>query len=217
MASKTVINLNEKIPQEEEVDNHPVETLDSADPSPGARSEQPANGSDLPPPSSVPGDVVDGPGKEEDGEVKAADADAPPADSQAGKGGELADDVQKKIRRAERFGMPVQLSEQEKRNSRAERFGTKSGPNKSEELTKSEELKRKARAERFGVLAAPADADEEAKKKARLARFTSGPKVDPEEEEKRKARAIRFSNPPLGSLSHVNGKEAIAGKASEGS
>lgn len=38
----------------------------------------------------------------------------------------------------------------------------------------------------------PADADEEAKKKARLARFTSGSKVDPEEEEKRKARAIRF-------------------------
>lgn len=97
------------------------------------------------------------------------------------------------------------------------RFGTKSGPNKSEELTKSEELKRKARAERFGVIAAPADADEDAKKKARLARFTSGSKVDPEEEEKRKARAIRFSNPPLGSLSQVNGKEAIAGKASEGS
>lgn len=30
-------------------------------------------------------------------------------------------DVQKKMRRAERFGMPVQLSETEKRNSRAER------------------------------------------------------------------------------------------------
>ncbi|KAA8521508.1 hypothetical protein F0562_012182 [Nyssa sinensis] len=29
--------------------------------------------------------------------------------------------IQKKIRRAERFGMPVQLSEEEKRNSRAER------------------------------------------------------------------------------------------------
>lgn len=32
-------------------------------------------------------------------------------------------DVQKKIKRAERFGMPVQLSEEEKRNSRAERYG----------------------------------------------------------------------------------------------
>ena len=31
-------------------------------------------------------------------------------------------DTQKKIRRAERFGLPVQLSEQEKRNSRAERY-----------------------------------------------------------------------------------------------
>lgn len=30
-------------------------------------------------------------------------------------------DTQKKIRRAERFGMPIQLSEQEKRDSRAER------------------------------------------------------------------------------------------------
>lgn len=30
-------------------------------------------------------------------------------------------DIQKKIRRAERFGMSVQLSEEEKRNSRAER------------------------------------------------------------------------------------------------
>ncbi|GJZ99021.1 hypothetical protein Tco_0671572, partial [Tanacetum coccineum] len=32
----------------------------------------------------------------------------------------LVDDaIQKKMKRAERFGMPVQLSEQEKRNSRA--------------------------------------------------------------------------------------------------
>lgn len=33
-----------------------------------------------------------------------------------------ANDVEKKVRRAERFGVPVQLSEQEKRNSRAERY-----------------------------------------------------------------------------------------------
>lgn len=117
MASKTIINLNEKIPQEEEVDN-PVETLGSADPPPNAQPDQPVNGSDHPP-SSVAGAVADGPAEEEAGELKAA---VDPADSQAGKGSEPVDDVQKKIRRAERFGMPVQLSEQEKRNSRAERF-----------------------------------------------------------------------------------------------
>jgi len=33
-----------------------------------------------------------------------------------------ANDIQKKLRRAERFGVPVQLSEKEKRNSRAERY-----------------------------------------------------------------------------------------------
>ncbi|KAF3517338.1 hypothetical protein DY000_02063186 [Brassica cretica] len=32
------------------------------------------------------------------------------------------DDVQKKIRRAERFGVSVKLTEEEKRNSRAERY-----------------------------------------------------------------------------------------------
>ncbi|GFP87838.1 protein modifier of snc1 11 [Phtheirospermum japonicum] len=31
-------------------------------------------------------------------------------------------DVQKKMKRVERFGMPVHLSEEEKRNSRAERY-----------------------------------------------------------------------------------------------
>lgn len=33
-----------------------------------------------------------------------------------------ATDLQKKLRRAERFGVPVLLSEKEKRNSRAERY-----------------------------------------------------------------------------------------------
>ncbi|OAY70312.1 Protein MODIFIER OF SNC1 11 [Ananas comosus] len=54
-------------------------------------------------------------------------------------------DLQKKIRRAERFGMPVMLSEEEKRNTRAEssiRTGG-TGP--------LEEQKRKARAERLYV------------------------------------------------------------------
>ena len=50
-----------------------------------------------------------------------ADADAitsPPPDS--GNDAPLSD-IQKKMRRAERFGISVQLSEKEKRNSRAER------------------------------------------------------------------------------------------------
>ncbi|PWA63646.1 serine/threonine-protein kinase PBS1 [Artemisia annua] len=74
-------------------------------------------------------------------------------------------DVQRKIRRAERFGMPVKLSEQDKRNSRAERFGiTQSTP-----------------------------AEEDAKKKARLSKFGSASTADPLEEEKKKARALRFA------------------------
>lgn len=43
---------------------------------------------------------------------------------------------------------------------------------------------------RFG-LSASVTTDDEAKKKARLARFSSTSKPDPQEEEKRKARAIR--------------------------
>ncbi|XP_010907841.1 uncharacterized protein [Elaeis guineensis] len=102
-----------------------------------------------------------------------------------------ATDLEKKLRRAERFGMPVQLSEDEKRSARAQRFGTGPiSPGKTVE-GKLEEQKRKARAERFG-LTGYSPADEEAKKKARLARFTHNPKPDALEEEKRKARAIRF-------------------------
>ncbi|KAJ9694609.1 hypothetical protein PVL29_010202 [Vitis rotundifolia] len=132
-------------------------------------------------------------------------------------------DIQKKMRRAERFGMPIQLSEEEKRNSRAERFGTGSTVHGSDGSKKSEELKRKARAERFGLPLHSAPTDEESKKKARLARFASVSKTDTLEEDKKKARAIRFSNPPSDSLSQVNGKggdiepkTAIAGKASGG-
>ncbi|XP_037495250.1 protein MODIFIER OF SNC1 11 isoform X2 [Jatropha curcas] len=121
-------------------------------------------------------------------------------------------DTEKKIRRAERFGITVQLSEEEKRNSRAERFGTVSASNNSS--NSSEELKRKARAERFGL---PVTADEDAKKKARLDRFSSTSKTDVVEEEKRKARDIRFSQSSSNSLS-INGKgnvepAVIAGKA----
>ncbi|KAF8397601.1 hypothetical protein HHK36_016521 [Tetracentron sinense] len=101
--------------------------------------------------------------------------------------------IQKKIRRAERFGMPVQLSEEEKRNSRAERFGTGSTLHGSDELKKSEEQKRKARADRFG-LPAQSGVEEEGKKKARLARFSQVLKTDTVEEDKRKARAIRSAS-----------------------
>ena len=130
-------------------------------------------------------------------------------------------DVQKKIRRAERFGMPVQLSEQEKRNSRAERFGTAPQTHGSESK-KSEELKRRARAERFGLPVPTTVSDEEAKKKARAARFAPYSKTDTVEEDKKKARALRFSGPPSSSLSQVNGEgnieptAVITGKAGGG-
>ncbi|CAI8614507.1 unnamed protein product [Vicia faba] len=117
-------------------------------------------------------------------------------------------DVQKKMRRAERFGISVQLSEKEKRNSRAERFGTASvlqGP----EGSKAEDLKRKARAERFGIPTPSTAADEDAKKKARLARFAPGSKTDPAEEDKKKARALRFSKSSSTPLSQVNAEANI--------
>ncbi|KAE8692469.1 Protein MODIFIER OF SNC1 11 [Hibiscus syriacus] len=120
--------------------------------------------------------------------------------------------IQKKIRRAERFGVPVQLSEQEKRNSRAERFGTAADSKGSETSKQSEEVKRKARAERFGLAVPSTAVDEEEKKKARLARFAPYAKPDTVEGEKRKARAIRFSNPPSSSLAQ---EAPIAGKAGE--
>ncbi|KAI4364125.1 hypothetical protein MLD38_020257 [Melastoma candidum] len=109
-------------------------------------------------------------------------------------------DIGRRMRRAERFGMPVQLSEEEKRSSRAERFGTALGPNKSNVLGKSEEMKRKARAERFGTPVPSTPLDEEAKRKARGARFSTGLAADPQEEDKKK-----FSDIP---------KAAGAGKAS---
>ncbi|KAK8659932.1 hypothetical protein V6N13_030122 [Hibiscus sabdariffa] len=122
-------------------------------------------------------------------------------------------DIQKKIRRAERFGVPVQLSEQEKRNSRAERFGTASGSKGSEASKQSEEVKRKARAERFGLAVPSTAVDDEEKKKARLARFAPYAKPDTVEGEKRKARAIRFSNPQSSSLAQ---EAPIAGTAGGG-
>ncbi|CAH2074424.1 unnamed protein product [Thlaspi arvense] len=130
------------------------------------------------------------------------------------------DDIQKKIRRAERFGVSVKLTEEEKRNSRAERFGTVAAGNGSEGTKKAEELKRKARADRFGVPASSPTSDnteEEAKKKARLARFgkdtKADAKVDSAEEDKRKARALRFSKPASDSSSDLPGKQDIGKEA----
>ena len=45
-----------------------------------------------------------------------------PKDSENSKSTAPVTDIEKKIRRAERFGITVQLSEQEKRNTRAERY-----------------------------------------------------------------------------------------------
>ncbi|GFQ04331.1 protein modifier of snc1 11 [Phtheirospermum japonicum] len=83
---------------------------------------------------------------------------------------------------AEQFRMPVHLSEEEKRNSRAERFGTGPALNGVDSSKRSEELKRKARAERFGVVKSTT-ANEEMKKKARLSRFGSSPPTDQSEED----------------------------------
>ncbi|XP_042399002.1 protein MODIFIER OF SNC1 11-like isoform X1 [Zingiber officinale] len=106
--------------------------------------------------------------------------------------GSAVTDLERKLRRAERFGVQVVLSEKEKRNSRAERFGIGSNITGSKIPGQAEEEKRKARAERFG-LKVDNPIDEAAKKKARLERFAPNPKLNTSEEEKKKARAIRFS------------------------
>ncbi|XP_075489893.1 uncharacterized protein LOC142528684 [Primulina tabacum] len=126
-------------------------------------------------------------------------------------GSSAVTDIQKKMKRAERFGMSVKFTEEEKRNTRAERFGTCTSVNGSDSSKKAEELKRKARAERFGVVQT-VSADEEAKKKARLARFGSISKPVSAEEDKKKARAIRFSK-QSSSLSKEKGENNIEEEA----
>lgn len=80
-----------------------------SDPNPPARSSEDVRPSTTTAPPSFGGGG---------GETKVA---AAAAGSEAADAGATVTDIQKKIRRAERFGMPVQLSEGEKRNSRAER------------------------------------------------------------------------------------------------
>ncbi|KAE8719064.1 TerC integral membrane domain-containing protein isoform 1 [Hibiscus syriacus] len=160
------------------------------------------------PPTTVTLSNAEGTGKG----IEDSKATGTTAGSVAGDTSGPVNDVQKKIRRAERFGVPVQLSEQEKRNSRAERFGTAPCSKGSEASKQSEEVKRKARAERFGLAVPSTAVDEAEKKKARLARFAPYAKPDTVEGEKRKARAIRFSNPPSSSLAQ---EAAIAEKLVE--
>ncbi|KAG5582603.1 hypothetical protein H5410_053230 [Solanum commersonii] len=172
-------------------ENH-MKTLDEpSDPKPAAES--------VSPPDSAPDSPKSPPSDGAKEEIKAAGGD----DSCQG------NDIQKKMKRAERFGMPVQLSEEEKRSSRAERFGTGSPVQGSDALKKSEEHKRQARAERFGIVKSDTTDEEAKKKKARLTRFAPPGKADPVEEDKRKARALRFSQPQPGSLPQANGKGNI--------
>lgn len=116
-------------------------------------------------------------------------------------------DLERRQRRAERFGVSVQMSEEEKRRVRAARFGgslTDASEAKSSGVgvTKvEEEKKRKARAERFGLPVSSTAESEEAKKKARLVRFGLGI-----EEEKREARAARFGLQLNNSNTDVNKK-----------
>lgn len=108
------INLNEKLSSEEEDVENPGEalTLGSSDPLPAA------------------GTAADGAI-----DVSAQPPTAPSDGSKASEGAEESkrtvavngssasvNDVERKIQRAKRFGVPVQLSEAEKRNSRAERY-----------------------------------------------------------------------------------------------
>ncbi|KAM1801144.1 hypothetical protein ACFX11_032792 [Malus domestica] len=173
------------------------------------RPENPPSGtpSDLPPSSEV--------NSKENGSK--ADSEDTKTGSAAGDTAAPITAIEKKMRRAERFGISVQLSEEEKRNSRAERFGTVSTSLGSQTSKKPEDLKRKARAERFGLPAPAVVGDEDAKKKARLARFApiskTDTKADPQEEEKRKVRALRFSNTSKGYLTQVNEKGNVELKA----
>ena len=133
----------------------------------------------------------------EDKDKPNKDADATPAVTLT--------DLEKKQKRAERFGTELKISETEKRNMRAARFhGGKNNAAKQEspvtppkgtppkgaagvkapskDVAEAEVVKRRARAQRFGALpadvpaSAPLSTGEEAKKKARLERFAMAAK-----------------------------------------
>lgn len=100
----------------------PKQTLDPVAP-PAVKTDRPhdskADGSSAPP--SLTDAAVSGTnGSQKEGEDAGSTetiVEAVAADAAA----ETVTDIQKKIRRAERFGISVQLTEEEKRNSRAER------------------------------------------------------------------------------------------------
>ena len=73
------------------------------------------------PDSSASATVANGAGKEPQ-DSKASEPPVGSADGTASAAAAPVSDIEKKIRRAERFGITVQLTEKEKRNSRAERY-----------------------------------------------------------------------------------------------
>uniref|UniRef100_A0A2N9IZ89 THO1-MOS11 C-terminal domain-containing protein n=1 Tax=Fagus sylvatica TaxID=28930 RepID=A0A2N9IZ89_FAGSY len=203
MATESPEKLNLNNPTEE----NPKETLDatvSPTDKPDRIEEEPTDDALIEP--SVTTVDSDAGESEKTGEDSKSDVAAVASAAAAGDADDVspASNIQKKIRRAERFGISLQLTEQEKRNSRAERFGTGSTlhGSDSEAFKKSEDLKRKARAERFGLRDSPVPSDEEAKKKApsdeeakkKLPSAEEAKKKLPSAEEaKKKARLARFS------------------------
>lgn len=69
--------------------------------------------------TATDGSTKDG---KESKDAESVAVEPPPPSGSSDSNNAPSTDIEKKMRRAERFGMPVQLSEQEKRNSRAERY-----------------------------------------------------------------------------------------------